>query len=350
MRLLLSALKTRNGCYFWVSPDLVQARVAQQFLCRALNDCILAGHCQHIKQEKTFVLPNGSRIEIRTAESPRNIRGQGLDGVVIDEAAFIHEDVYYEAVKPALADKQGWTAIASTPNGFNWLYQFYQSIKHDVEWFILECPTSSSPLITSRYLEQERVLMGENRFAQEYGGKFVASGDALFDPSWFDDVLVDRIPDGSYNRSVVSVDLSLGYQHSDWQVVLFLGLLDNTFYVDCNVERMPIPALVSQIVEMHQRYKAEGIVVESNGFQALVAHDLERRFEVVPPIWEQVNTVKKDVRIARLATILSRHQVKVLNTKGGRELVHQLRDWPSKEAHDDGPDALESAWRSLCET
>ena len=36
------------------------------------------------------------------------LRGRSLSGVVLDEAAFMESAVWFEVIRPALADKQGW--------------------------------------------------------------------------------------------------------------------------------------------------------------------------------------------------------------------------------------------------
>jgi phage terminase large subunit-like protein len=59
--------------------------------------------------------------------------------------------------------------------------------------------------------------------------------------------------------------------------------------------------------------------------------------------------VPKVVRIRRLTPLLSQGRLRFkAGSKGAKLLVEQLRDFPCGE-HDDGPDALEVAWRLSCE-
>ena len=54
------------------------------------------------------------------------LRGRSLAGVVLDEAAFMDSDVWFQVIRPALADKQGWALFISTPDGTaSWFYDLW---------------------------------------------------------------------------------------------------------------------------------------------------------------------------------------------------------------------------------
>lgn len=61
------------------------------------------------------------------------------------------------------------------------------------------------------------------------------------------------------------------------------------------------------------------------------------------------NQIKKIVRIRRLTPYLAKRQIRFKGgSRGARLLVEQLRDFPNGD-HDDGPDALEMAFRLAAE-
>ena len=62
-------------------------------------------------------LVNDSTIELKGTENAMALRGRSLAGVVLDEAAFMESEVWFEVIRPALADKQGWALFISTPAG-----------------------------------------------------------------------------------------------------------------------------------------------------------------------------------------------------------------------------------------
>ena len=61
------------------------------------------------------------RVDGYRADDPDALRGVGLDGVVLDEAAFMKEEAWVNGIRPALSDRQGWAMFLTTPCGMNWI-------------------------------------------------------------------------------------------------------------------------------------------------------------------------------------------------------------------------------------
>lgn len=338
--LILQALQ-RKGVYWWVAPDLVQGRVAERMLWNCLHEV-----AQYRAFSHQFTLPNGSLIELRTTVSKRNLRGEGLAGVVVDEAAFQPEEVYFECLLPALKDKNGWAFLASTPNGHNWYYEYHLKIKSLKDWLFYQCPSWLSPLMPVSKYEHERAEIGDARWRQEYGGVFTQSAQALFHQDWLKDIAAPIWP-SKWDRGVIAVDMSLGHIHSDYQALVYLGFRDQLLWADCAAERMSIENVLDQIKWMYDLYKPEAIAFETNSWQELVAARFMERFNPCPPVFQINNKVKKEVRIGRLASLLRDRGLRIRDNPGGAMLLRQLADFPGGD-FDDLPDALEMAWRYLC--
>lgn len=337
----------RPGMYWWASPDHIQGRVATNFLRTALGN-----FARYNGQEHIFYLANTSQIHMKTADNDAGLRGEGLDGLIIDEAAFIREDRVKKSLLPSVTDKGGFCYLGTTPNGFdNWLCEFSTTqIAADPNWAQFSFPTWANPRISRASVEELRTTMGAAAFAQEHEGRFVASAAALFDSDWFSDVLVAELPSG-FTRSVIAVDLSLGKLKSDWQAVVFAGVHQGLLYCDVYLYRVAITILLQHIEALYQQYRPEGVLFETNGFMELAADAFNQRFQdrLSPPVFHVTNTVDKAVRIGRLAPLLGQHKLKILDTPLGRKCVAQLRDFPAAQ-HDDAPDAIEMAYRYLVST
>lgn len=77
-----------------------------------------------IKQGNMYIeLPWGARVEVKSADKPDSLVGEGLDWIIVAEAAKIGEDVFGRYIRPALADKRGEADFVSTPEGKNWFYE-----------------------------------------------------------------------------------------------------------------------------------------------------------------------------------------------------------------------------------
>ncbi|KKK60655.1 hypothetical protein LCGC14_3022200, partial [marine sediment metagenome] len=64
----------------------------------------------------------GSIIQGKSADSPDSLVGEGLDYIILDEAAKIKKRVWQQYLRPTLSDKLGWSLKITTPEGFNWVY------------------------------------------------------------------------------------------------------------------------------------------------------------------------------------------------------------------------------------
>lgn len=123
-------------------------------------------------------------------------------------------------------------------------------------------------------------------------------------------------------------------------------------YVEADLVRRPSDAICQGLIELQKDFRADGVAIETNQFQELLAKDIARQSSergIMIPIFEVENTVNKLVRIRRLGPLLSRRLLRFKTRSPGTQLlIDQLRDFPVG-SHDDGPDALEMALRLAIE-
>lgn len=67
-----------------------------------------------------------SLLEVKSAERPDSLVGEGLDHVIMSEAAKHKMSTWQMYVGPGLLDKSGSADFPSTPEGFNWYEGLYQ--------------------------------------------------------------------------------------------------------------------------------------------------------------------------------------------------------------------------------
>lgn len=78
-----------------------------------------------------LVTPWNAVIEVVSAEKPDSLVGEGLDGVIMSEAARHSMRTWQQVIEPALSDKRGSAIFPSTPQGFNWYKGLYDMGKMD---------------------------------------------------------------------------------------------------------------------------------------------------------------------------------------------------------------------------
>lgn len=164
---------------WWVAPIYKQALEGWEYLLRFLQDPRL--RVQVHATELMVSFPSGGSIQIRTADNPNNLRGAGLNYVVLDEAAFMKGGLDL-VLRPALADKQGGALYISTPQHFNHFYDLYERGESTEfkDWASWTKPTWDNPFIPAEEIDAAQMDMQPEDFDQEFGASFTAIGGAVF--------------------------------------------------------------------------------------------------------------------------------------------------------------------------
>lgn len=126
----------------------------------------------------TIEFINGSEIIFKSAEQLEALRGMTCTGIlVIDEAAFIHDEVF-EILYPTVDANQAPMLIISTPLFTDGkFYELYNS-KNTISFDWSEYDTSK--YLSPEKLEQYRIEMSPSKFKSEYLGEFITEGASVF--------------------------------------------------------------------------------------------------------------------------------------------------------------------------
>lgn len=177
--LLLRAWCNPSTRYWFVSPTFEQAKGQYRRLVGMMGPCwdILAKKNQ---TELRVKLANQSVIQFKSGEVLHNLRGESLNGVVIDEVRDQHPDLWTQVIQPMLRTTKGWAAFVSTPNGFDNFYDLFEKSNHKTGWKSFTAPSTCNPLFTKEELEEAKSEMTEAVFAQEILAEFrdITSGKA----------------------------------------------------------------------------------------------------------------------------------------------------------------------------
>ena len=107
---------------WWVAPTYTIARVGWRDIQEAARSFpeSLEPTISLVNMEVKFPWSGGS-IAVRSADSPHRLRGEGLDFLVMDEAAFVKEDVWHQVLRPTLTERKGGALFISTPVSYTHL-------------------------------------------------------------------------------------------------------------------------------------------------------------------------------------------------------------------------------------
>ena len=130
------------------------------------------------ESELSIKLPNDAEIALKGAEQENNLRGAGLDMVVMEEYSYIKPHVYEEIIYPMLTTTKGETLFIGTPNSFDHLYDAYlRGQGDDPEWKSWQYTTVEGGFVTEEEIEKAKATMDETTFKTEFLADFVSTGN-----------------------------------------------------------------------------------------------------------------------------------------------------------------------------
>jgi len=267
-----------GGRAWWVAPTFAIARVGW----RALENAAYS-FPEEIRPKVSLanmevLFPNGGSIACKSADNPQRLRGEGLDFLVMDEAAFIKPDVWQEVLRPTLTERKGSALFISTPMGMdNWFYDLWETAEKGANWERFRFSTYDNPMIDDSEIDSAKDEVGSIVFAQEYLAEFVDAGQGLLKPEWmtyFD--IRDRMYIGGGSQwnpgdmlHFGAADLAVTTKNeSDYTVMLSCALSpDMKLYVE-DMLRVKIegPDIVPTIQQMYNKYRWSYVCIEKQGF------------------------------------------------------------------------------------
>ena len=135
--------------------------------------------------EKRLVLRNlsGGLSEIRgkSADNPISLLGEGLDWLIIDEAARLKPTIWEGHLSQRLIDKRGWALLISTPRGKGYFYDLFRRGQgQDPDYASWNYPSWTNPHLNPHLIEEERSRIPERTFRQEYAAEFIEGSGQVF--------------------------------------------------------------------------------------------------------------------------------------------------------------------------
>lgn len=297
-----------GGNMIWATPIYKQSTEMWEMLKYALRNVWV----HKDEQERRILLPGGGVVWVRTADNPDALRGTGLDGCVLNEAAYMDEEVWNGAIRPALSDKLGWCIFCSTPNGeANWFHGLFQRAMGD-DWARWQRPTSDNPKVLPSELDAAKREMGELKYRQEYEADFTAVATLAFPTfrPFIDEIPYHVIPDeyipAAWNR-VGGFDWGWargGVLWAAFQPASLTGSPHIRIYQEYDFRQMPPDALATSILlrqgpDYVPEYFSDGIIWGRRGHDNMT----ERQKEILAEHGELKFTIYKNLADAGFANL-----------------------------------------------
>jgi hypothetical protein len=352
--LIRAAIRVPESVNWWVAPTFSITRKGWRELFRYLPAEIVA----NISRTEVMVeLINGASIWFKSADNPDSLLSEGLDFVVVDEAARVSEEAWGRALRPALSDKLGRAAFTTTPAGKNWLYRLWLRGRDalDAEVAAWQFATSDNPYIPPGEIDAARKGMVERYFRQEYLAMFEDDIGAVFPQARRQATGAFEEPRGQ--ETIIGVDWG---KHQDASVFVVLDAarmtvvaLDRQMQVDYTLQMARLGAMV-------ERWRPRIVVAEMNSAGDPLVEQLRRDLPCPVEGFLTTATSKRQL-IDALALAIERGD---LTYPDDLQLVSELEAFryeltaagnvryaaPGDRYHDDCVMALALAWHGAAHT
>lgn len=280
---------------WWVAPTFTTLSDIWRHLKFALKDATIGKN----ENEHRIDIPGGGSITVRSTEAFDNLRGPGVDGMLLDEAAYIDRRAWATVLRAMLADRNGWAMFMSTPKGKNWFFNMYEAAATRPKWRRWHAPSTENPRMTQEEIEEIRSdpEMTEMEFRQEYLAEFVAPGANKFREEWVrsytyepitDDYVLHDDPNDPTKLRVIpaddvfvygTVDLAISTkEHADWSVFQIWGATPehDLLLLDQTRDRMENPEQLATLRALNTIHRPAYFGIEATAYQLALIQQARR--------------------------------------------------------------------------
>jgi len=349
--LLIEALNCPEGsAVMYIAPTLGQARSILWDLLHDLGRPVIkSSHVNNLE----ITLVNGRKILVRGADNPDSLRGVSLTYVVLDECAFIKQDIWEKVIRASLSDKKGRALFISTPSGRNWFYDIFNLGKEvDEEWKSWHFTTQDNETIDPKEIEAAKRTLSSFAFKQEYLSSFDTSGADVFKEEWF-----KTAEEPQYGSYIVAIDLagfeevgknaSASKKRLDETAIAIVKLEDNGNWWVHKIQhgRWDIRETAVNILKVIRDFEPTSIGIERGALKNAVLpylNDLMRKNNIYSHIHDLTHGNKKKIDrvVWSLQGRMEHGRVTFNEKEDWSEFKDQLIMFPTAGVHDDLVDAL----------
>ncbi len=293
-----------GGRAWWVAPTFSIARVGWRDIAASAKSFPREIEPKVSLANMQIDLHSGGSIAVRSADNPQRLRGEGLDFLVMDEAAFVKPEVWQEVLRPTLTERKGSALFISTPMGRdNWFFDLWETAEEAENWERFRFATVDNPMIDPEEVEAAKGEVGSIVFAQEYLAEFVDAGQGMLKPEWINyfNIVEERQGPSNvypYNTSVVDKAMVNGTEHymkdlkkfaivdlatttnkdSDFTVITSFAITPDNKLLVFDMERAKLegPDIIPAIKRVFEKNRLQYVGIERQGFQTSIIQMAQR--------------------------------------------------------------------------
>jgi hypothetical protein len=274
-------------------PVYKQARNLFKRLEKALRSLSDDGLVTLNKSEFTVTFNNGSSITFLSADN-ENMRSFTFDAIIVDEANFIKEDIWYGGIQPTVAASlskkndegdvgyNGKVLLTSTPKSKNWFYGFVQD--EDDRTIVTRFTSEEGGILAKEFLAKVKKMIPESIYRNEYMGEFLDSGNGLF--KYLD--CINNVD--SKQGHIAGLDVA---SKEDYMSLTIQNIQGNVIFQD-RWRGQSYSILLKTVANKLREYGSPICYVETNGVGQVPFEILRDDYGKVKP-WVTTNNSKNEI-------------------------------------------------------
>ena len=304
-------MRYQNVSVGYITPVYSQGKKVFNMLKKILDSSEgLDGMVKINKSDLKIEFTNGksiSELQFFSADNYDSIRGNTFDFLIVDEAAFIKDAAWDEAIKATVMVKGKKVLLMSTPKGKNWFHKEYmKGLDEDVK--SVRSYTFSSwenPFTPREELEEFKKSLPIDVYRQEILGEFIENGSEVFSGLDIFSLEVEKLNSSKY---YAGIDVA---QANDFTVITVMNDKGQIVEID-RFNQISYTDIVNRINNVLGKYENMRAYIEKNSIGAVVydlLKDMKPKYRLYD--WVTTNSSKDDI-ISQLIYAVQEGEVRIV--------------------------------------
>lgn len=269
-----------GGLAWWIWPTHKLGRTGWKRLRRLALQIKLHLPAVEIREvDRAVVFPHGGEVQLRSAEDPDSLVGEGLDRAIFDETGIIQERAWTESVEPALMDCQGDAYFLGTPKGKNWFHGLYRRGQaEEADWRAWHQTSFDNPFLAEEEkarvkADHEAGRIPERIWRQEYMAEFIDDAGEVFRRVVEAATVKPAEEPEDGHEYVIGVDWG---KHEDFTVLTVVDLTDGAIVYLDRFNQIDYTVQRGRLMALAERFRPVEVVAEKNSMGEPLCEELAR--------------------------------------------------------------------------